>query len=462
MKIIMRTATTLLACVLSVASVAAVEAPPAPGTPKDFKLPTKTTTTLGNGLRVTYIEYGEIPKVTISAIARVGNVNEGDKTWLADLTAEMMKEGAGDLNSEQVAQKAAGMGGSVAVGVGPDESTVAMDVLSENAAEAMALVADVIRRPRLPESEFERVKRNFDRQLALAKAQPQTLASEAFLAALYPNHPYGRVLATEAQLASYTMQDVRDFHSRNFGAARTHLYIAGRFDRAAVEAAVARSFGDWTRGPDALNAPPAAATKSRLILVDRPGAPQSTLLLGMPTLDPNKPRYLDVSIMNSLLGGTFASRITSNIREDKGYTYSPNSSISARFRTAYWAEAADVTTKDTGNAIKEIIKEIDRLRGEAPSAAELRAVQNYRAGVFVLQNSTRGALISQLAFIDLHGLSDDYLTRFVERVFAFQPAQISGAAHDFLNPGQMTLVVVGDLKTVRPQLEALPQLKPLL
>ncbi len=454
-----------LACFLSLLlsiGAGAVESPPAPGTPRDFQIPSKATRTLDNGIQITFIQYGEIPKVTITAIARVGNLNEGKQTWLADITGEMLKEGAGGLGSAQIAERAAAMGGGVGVAVGPDETTVGMDVLTENGPEAVGMIADLLRRPTLPEAELDRIKRNFDRQLALARTRPGSLANEQFLAALYPDHPYGRLLPTADQLRAYRIDEVRRFHAENFGAARTRIYVAGRFERAAMEQAIVKAFGDWARGPDPLIAPPRAVAQAKLLLVDRPGAPQSTIMMGLPTIDPSQPQFMSVSVMNTLLGGSFISRITSNIRESKGYAYSPSSSVSARYRSAYWAEQADVTTDATGPALKEILGEIERLRREPPTAAELRGIQNYRAGVFVIQNSTRGALIGQLAFIDLHGLPDEYLTKFVERVYAFTPEQIGAAARDYVKPQEMTIVVVGDLAKVRPQLEKVPELKSLL
>ena len=137
----MRTLLTLLAGCISLA-LGAAETPPAPGTPKDFRLPPKVTRALANGLQVTYIEYGEIPKVTVSAVTRVGNLNEGTDTWLADITGEMLKEGAGPRSATQMAEDAAAMGGSVGVGVGPDETSVSMDVLTENGPNVLRIYTD--------------------------------------------------------------------------------------------------------------------------------------------------------------------------------------------------------------------------------------------------------------------------------------------------------------------------------
>jgi predicted Zn-dependent peptidase len=153
-----------------------------------------------------------------------------------------------------------------------------------------------------------------------------------------------------------------------------------------------------------------------------------------------------------LLGGAFGSRITTNIREDKGYTYSPFSFIDAKQRSAEWTESADVTTKVTGASLKEIFAEIERLQKEAPPLEELRGIQNNLAGVFVLQNSSRSGVAGQLAFVDLHGLGDDYLTGYVRHVLAVTPDQVQRMTQLYLRPERMQLVIVGDKKVVQEQL----------
>jgi len=190
-------------------------------------------------------------------------------------------------------------------------------------------------------------------------------------------------------------------------------------------------------------------------LIARPGAPQSTIYLGLPVVDPTHPDFMALSVMNTLLGGYFSSRVTTNIREDKGYTYSPNSSFATRYRDAVWVQVADVTTQHTGDALAEIHKEIERLRREPPSEAELEGVKNYRNGVFLISNSTPQGLLAQLAFMDLHELPDEWLSTFVDRLYAVTPEQVSEVARKYLDPEAMTLVVVGDLDVVRPQIDAL-------
>jgi predicted Zn-dependent peptidase len=426
--------------------------PPPGGTPKDFTLPAKDEFVLDNGLRATFVPFGSVPKATISVIVRSGNLNEGDQTWLADLSSDFLLEGTNSRSAEDIARAAAAMGGQITVNVGADQTSIGADVLAEFAPEMVTLLAEVVTSPAYPESELERLKRDRLRQLSVAKTQPQQMAVAAFRKALYGEHPYGRVLADEAQLAAYTIEDTRNFYSNNFGAQRAHVYVAGVFDSAATRAAVKSAFEGWDKGPDVLiDIPEPAAGKVVLDVVDRPGASQSNVFIGLPTVSPGHEDWIGLQITNTLLGGYFSSRITANIREDKGYTYSPRSTLSARYRDAYWAQIAAVTTNVTGPAIQEIVNEIDNLQEYPPPPEELDGVKNYAAGVFVLQNSTRRGIIGVLNYLDLHGLPDSYLTNYVSNVYAITPEQVSEIAESYLRDEDMTLAVIGDRGQISEQ-----------
>jgi predicted Zn-dependent peptidase len=434
-------------------ALAQKQEPPAGGPPKPFALPKKEVFTLKNGIVVTLVPYGIIPKVAVSAYVRAGNINESEsQTWLADLTGDMLKEGTTTRTAAQVAEEAARMGGQLGVGVGVDQTSVGGDVLSEYGPQFAALLADVLQHPALPASELARLKNDRLRAVTIARTQPGSLASERFLKAMYPNHPYGRVYPTEAMLKGYTIEDVQKFYRENYGAARTRIYVAGRFDSAAMRKAITQAFEGWARGSDPVVNIPKMQPARSAFLIDRPGAAQSTLWVGVPSVDPSSPDYIPFVVTNALLGGSFASRITSNIREQKGYTYSPFSQLSTRYRSAHWVEIADVTTAVTGPSLKEIFYEVERLQKEPPTEAELQGIKNYLAGIFVIQNSSRQGIIGQLAFMALHGLDDSYLTNYVQRVLAVTPADVQRAAQKYLPGDKMTLVVVGDKSKIAEQL----------
>lgn len=431
------------------------EAPPEGGEPRGFNLPKIETYTLRNGMDVTLVPYGRVPKAFVLATVQVGNLNDGDTPWISDLTADMMGEGAGGKSASEVALAAATMGGDVNIGVGLDQSTVSMDVLSESVPDAVALIADVLQRPNLPEEEFARIQQNLLRDISIAATRPSSLAQNAFLKTIYPDHPYSNaVLPNPEAFAALTLEDAKTFHEANFGARRTHLYIVGKFDRRDVKRAISDSFRRWEAGPEPLDLAPETPDAPAIALIDRPGAVQSTIRLGkrVPPVDES----LDLEGADTILGGYFSSRITRNIREDKGYTYSPNSAISIEHDAAYWRQSADITSEATGPALAEIVEEIRGLQEAPPSEAELRGIQNYMNGIFVLQLASRTGVANRLAFVNLHELGVEYLENYVDTVEGLTPQSVQEAAKTHLAIEDMSLAVVGDLKSVRPQLEALP------
>ena len=430
------------------------EKPPEPDAPRPFKLPAPTRFTLPNGLKVLLVPYGTIPKALVRLTVQAGNADDpAGQTWMADLTGDLLLEGTRTRSASKVAQDAAAMGGAVAVQAGENLTTVGGEVLSEFTPAMVDLVADVVRNPAFPESELARLKANLSRRLSIAKSQSGQMAAEAFRAAMYPGQSYGRLFPTADALSGYTLANAKAFWSGHFGADRATLYVVGVFDAKPTEAAIRRAFEGWGKASAHEAAAPKPSTKRTLTVIDRPGASQSTVWLGMPVIDPSNPDYVPLVVTNALLGGSFGSRITSNIREQKGYTYSPFSQVSVRRQGAFWAEVADVTTNVTGASIKEIMGEIDRLRAEPPSAAELKGIQNYLAGTFVLQNSTRAGIANQLQFLALHGLPDSYLSGYVARVHAVTPADVTRLAKAYIRPDESTLVVVGDRKIIDEQLK---------
>ncbi|HEX3580595.1 MAG TPA: pitrilysin family protein [Thermoanaerobaculia bacterium] len=430
------------------------ELPPVAGPAKPFTLPAVKKFDLPNGLAIRLVQYGSVPKTTVRLAIQTGNADEGpNETWLADLTGEMLQQGTSSQSAEQIAREMASMGDDLNVNTGVNMVTLGADVFSESAPRFIGLLADVVEHPLFPDGELARIKQDAVRRLAIQHAQPQPLAAEKFYGALFPNSVYGRYFPTQAMLEGYTLDQVKSFYDRNYGAARARLYVVGRFDPAAIETAIHASFESWRRGNPPSVPQVAPVAKRTVYLVDRPGAVQTTLYIGLPSIESTNPDYTSYLVMDALLGGTFGSRITSNIREQKGYTYSPTSQIGSRLGAGSWVEVADVTTKDTGASIHEILGEIDRIRNTEATPDELLAIQRNEAGIFVLRNSARSAIASQLAFVDLHGLGEDYLRNYVQRIYAVTPAGVQHAAQQFIDPSKITIVAVGDKKAILDQLK---------
>jgi len=390
----------------------------------------------------------------VQLIIKTGNVHEGpNEVWLADLTGKLMEEGTTAMDYKTISKKVASMGGNVNIGVGVDNVTISGSVLSEFAPELIKVIGDLVINPAFPASEVDRLKTDLKRQLAVQKSQPQSQAEEKFFEIIYKDHPYGKYFPTEAMLNSYTLDMAKSFYEKNFGAKRSVIYVVGKFNEATVTSTIQETFGKWKDGPE-ISFPPATQTRSNEIaMIDRKGAPQTTIMLGLPTVTPKDKDYVALQVTNSLLGGSFGSRITSNIREDKGYTYSPFSTMQNRKGVSVWYEEADVTSEHTGESLQEIAKEIKKLQNENPSKEELEGIQKYLAGTFVLQNSNPNGIIGQLNFIDLYELDDSYLTDRVKNIYAISPEKVSQMTKDYFKYEDMTLVLVGDKKLLEKQIK---------
>jgi len=434
-------------------AMAQKQAPPEGGPPKAFTVPANETYTLPNGMKVTLVPYGIIPKTAISLAVDAGEINEGTgRVGVASLTTDLMKEGTEKLSAQQVAEAPARMGSTLEVQASKDQTKLGIDVLQQFAPDAVKLLADVAQHPRLPQSEIDRLKNDALRQIALQNSQPQATALVKFRKILYGDHPYATVVPSEADIKKLTIQDVKDFYARNFGAQRAHLYVAGKFDAAAVKKAISESFAGWSKGQARIENVPVMKPQHVLDLTDRPGAPQSTLIVGLPVPPATSPDAVALGVTNALLGGSFNSRITANIREAKGYTYSPRSEVSRRYHDGYWAETADVTTQFTGPSLKEIFAEVTRMQQEPVTDAELKGIQNYLSGIFIIQNSNRSALIGQLENVDFQGLGENYLKTYVGKVNGVTPADVQKMTQSYIKAEEMTIVVVGDKTKIADQL----------
>ena len=451
-----QTGLALVAIALSFAAPlrAQKETPPAPGTPKAFRLPPRKTVTLPNGMKLTMVRYGVVPKVTVSLQIGTGGIDEGPaQIQLSGLTADLLLEGTANRSASDISRQAAEMGGALSAFSGDDAVSLGGEVLAEFTEQFIGLVADVAQHPRFAATDVDRLRGNRARDNAIALSQPGQITRQKFRQMIFGDHPYGRVFPTDTMLQSYTRERVRTFYAANYGARRAHLYISGVFDPGKVERAVRAAFSDWNAGQAPTVNPPTPRSGRQLELIDRPDAVQSSLRVGLPVANPSSPDWIRLSVTDAILGGSFGSRITSNIREDKGYTYSPFSFVGSWPGTGLWVEVADVTTNVTGASLKEIFGEVNRLRSEAPSEAELGRIKSNMAGLFTIQNSSRFGVIGQLQFVDQYGLGDGYLASYVQRVLAVTPADVQQTAVRYLDPAKMTITVVGDRKTVESQLE---------
>jgi zinc protease len=429
------------------------ETPPAPGTPKNFRVPPRRTFTLPNGLHVTLVPFGRVPKVAVELEVRTGIIDQGpNDVSLAAVMSDMLLEGTATRSAQDISRQAAEMGGSVNVTPGSEVVAIGGEVLSDRATSFIPLLADVVMNPRFDEADLKRTLDKHSRNNAIALSSPGTLAQKRFREIMYGSHPFANVFPSEEMLRGFTVARVKEFHSKNLGARRARLYVSGVFNAREIEQAIRDAFGSWAEGPAATENPPVITAKQQVDVIDRANSVQSSIWMGLPVADPKNADWVKMNVTDALLGGAFGSRITRNIREDKGYTYSPGSFIWTRKGASMWVETADVTSNVTGASLTEIFKEIDRLRTEAPPEGEVNGIKNNLAGVFTVQNSSRFGLINQLQFVDLHGLGDEYVTNYVKNILAVTPEDVRATAEKHLDPKKISIAIVGNKKDIERQL----------
>ena len=430
---------------------------PAVGPERPFQLAPRLERTLPNGLRVIVTHQTAIPKVSVLLSVLSGYSSDpADQTGLAALTADLIQEGTKTKNSRQIRRDAFGMGGTITAAASQDFTTVSARGLAEYAPRLIDLVADVAMNPTFPEDELAILKQQHLQGVQQQKASPQAVANRVFRQMLFGAHPYARTSETEASLQLLDRPKITAFHAAHYRPNNAFLLIVGAVDSDAMMSAVEKAFGGWARAdvpkPSFAAAPPLSGR--HLYFVQRPNSVQSSISLGNVAVKRSDPRWYELTMANTVYGGAFNSRIVRNIREEKGYTYSPASILTGFADAGFYRFAADVRNDVTGAALTEVFKEIDKLRAEGSSGAELQGAKSYVRGIFPIQTATQGGLAQVLNSVYVFGLPKDYPETFVGKISALNPEQVKSGANVLLGSENSVIVVVGDYAKVKDQLSA--------
>jgi zinc protease len=322
----------------------------------------------------------------------------------------------------------------------------------------MGLLAEVALQPTFPDAEIDRVRQ--DRLAALMQEKdsaPET-ATRVFLPALYgPGHPYGHtILGTEASLKKIRREDIVRFHETEHTPGNAALVVVGDIREAAVRKMALDLFGAWKGAAPAARALPAGdATGSRVVIVDKPGMPQTRLVVGQLGLARSDPDYDALSLMNTILGGGFTSRINQNLREKNGYTYGTYSNVSENAGSGRLVVAGGIRTDVTGPAISEIMKEVRAMKDGSVTEAELARARGARIQALPGRFETSTYVATQMGNLFTFGLPEDYFQNLPARLGAITAGDLSAMARKYLVPDRMLIVAVGDRAKIAPQIETL-------
>lgn len=422
---------------------------PVAGEPRPYEFPRTFRSSLANGLRVIVAPMAARELVAASLAVRSGAADEPDALGgAAVLAARGLSEGTEARDAIALTEAFERLGASMQAEAGWDAVSASLDVPASRLEPALALLAEVVRQPSFPASEVERLRDERLNDLIQAAADPRRRAEQAFAAAIYgPSSPYRRPAGGTAEtVAGLSSAELRSLHATAYGSAGAALVVAGAVDPDAVLAAAERLFGDWSGGPAGAGVPDgASAVGARFArVVHRPGSVQTEIRIGHPGIARRHPDYHAVSVMSMVLGGLFNSRLMTNLREEKGYTYGAHAGFDMRRGAGPFAARAAVNTEVTVPAVREILAELDRIREAPITAAELAAAQSFMIGVFPLRFETPGPVVGSLGGLFVHGLPDDELARYRAAVEAVTADDVLRVAREHVLPDRAAIVLVGD------------------
>jgi len=447
----------LTGVVLAVSPGALAQERPAVGPERPFQLAPRVERTLPNGLRVIVTRQAVVPKVTVTVTVLSGYSSDpADQTGLAQMTADAVQEGTKTRTSKEVRRDVFGMGGSLTATVSQDYSSLSVRGLSEFTPKLIDLVADVVMNPSIPADEVAILKQQHLQAAQQNKASPQFVSNRTFRQKLFGNHPYARTSETETTLQAIDRSKIEAFHRSYYHPNNAFVLIVGDVTPDAAIAAVEKSFGGWARAdvpkPSFAAAPPPSGRQ--VYFVQRPNSIQSSISVGNMAVKRSDPRWFELSLANTVFGGAFNSRIVRNIREEKGYTYSPGSTLTGFVDAGFYRFSADVRNEVTGPTLTEVFKEIDKMRAEGSEGAELQGAKQYMRGLFPIQTATQSGLANTLNNVYVFGLPKDYPETFRAKIAAVTPEQVKSAAATLLGSQDSVIAIVGDYAKVKDQLGA--------
>ncbi|WP_102125014.1 M16 family metallopeptidase [Deinococcus planocerae] len=426
-----------------------------------FTPPAPTEFTLSNGIRVQYWQRAAVPLVSLQTVVRGGSELDTPQTaGRASMLADMLDEGAGNLDARGFQSALDELGAQFGAGAARRFTTASLSVTAENLSPALRLYADALTRPRFDEAEFARVQRVDVQALERARDNAGTVASIVSQREFFgQNHPYGRPLSGyAATVRNLRLADVKALHARLFQPQNAAIFAAGSLRPEEFRSRLEQALGTWRNTGAAYTSPtpPAPANRAlRVLVVDKPGAPQTVVRFLMPAPPAEDARSNALRSLNTLLGGSFTSRLQQNLREDKGYTYGAGSGLLQDVGTGYLVATANVETGVTGPAVREFLNEFARLRRGDVTADEAAKTAATRRADTVASLGTLEGLVGTAAGLYTQGKPFSALGQELEQLSRFGTADLNRLAPAALPYEQGVLVLVGDRAKIVPQLQGL-------
>jgi zinc protease len=405
-------------------------------------------------MQLVLAENRTFPKISAQLFFRRGNALVAKSNpGLAGMTASVVRLGTASRDSQLIEEDLRRMGADLGSHAGADTSVISVAGLAEFSQPLLELVADLAQNASFPEDEFERERRQRFEELRIERTTPGFLATERFRRVLFGEHPYAVIAPSEEQIAAYQREQLVELYRENYVPSDALLIVVGDFSMDAMFAQVEKIFGSW-QGPHAATPQfpePPRHLGRKVHLVHLPGSVQTQIILGNIGITRRDPDWYRMVLANSIFGGAFHSRLVLNIREQKGYTYSPRSGNNTLRQYGYFTVNAAVRNDVVAATLTEIFYEMDRMRSVPVTADELESARNYLTGVFSLGVATQDGVLGQLSTVYLERLPEDYLETYRERIHKLTAADVMAAARRHFDSKNSEIVVVGDRSQIAEQ-----------
>lgn len=434
-------------------------APKADPTPVALMLPTIHESTTSSGLKVLAAERGPLPLVAARLIIRSGSaVDPSDKHGLADFTARLLRRGTARMSADEIDEAIEFVGASFSVGSNEDLLSLFITTPAEHFPAMLSMLGQLVREPTFPDNEVVQARERALAGFANDLDDPSVVADRAFTRALWGNHPYGHdVGGSTAHVRTFTRDDLVRFHRERMGPRVALLTVVGAVSPSQVAEEAEKAFAGWTGGPEAPPELPAAnkVATGQVVLVDKPEQSQTQVRIGGPGFWIGHADYFPSTAMNIALGGGFTSRLVNEVRVERGLTYGINSYFDTMSAGGVFGISTFTKTEKTREIIDVSLAEVAKVREGGIPAGELKKAQRYLAGLYPLRTETNESVAAVISDIRVHGLGDDWVEKFRERLLAVKSKQTLEVAAKYLFPKPPLVVLVGRASEVKKQLKGL-------
>ncbi|THV24470.1 M16 family metallopeptidase [Glycomyces paridis] len=419
-------------------------------------LPVPVERTLPNGLRVLLTRRPGVPLAEVRLSIPAAHADLA----VADLLTAAIFSGTETASMSEIARRLQGVGGALGAGADPDRIAVSGNSLATGLPELLEVLGDLLKAAEYPDGPLEVERSRIIDGLSVAEQQPDFQVGRVLDARLWGDHPYGHQQPTADEVAAVERAAVLALHAARLHPAGARLIIVGDIDPDATAAAVEKALGDWngmgesgTGEPRRMEPLPDMAP-GPLVLVDRAGSVQSAIRVAYPAVARTHPDNAAQHLANLIFGGYFSSRLVMNLRETKGYGYSPRSRVDHAPAGSLQLAAVDVATEVTGPALAEVRAELRGMADNPPDAEELDLARRYALGSVKLATATQSGVANYMSVLAASGLPLSWLTEHSERLREVTPADIRRVAAERLDPDRAVTVVLGDGAEIREPLAA--------